>query len=58
MISRDMLRVLEKLNSFVRWFSRPEAGRSQSAADYLSLMRRLRYVEAGRRFTRDKMNPR
>ena len=42
---------------FCEWLREIAAGQ-QRAREYRALMERLRYVDAGRKFTRDEMNER
>jgi hypothetical protein len=46
------------LNAVIRDFLEQYAGRKQAVKDYDSLMKKLSYVDAGRKFTREEMNER
>jgi hypothetical protein len=46
------------LNDLFRKWLREIAERQRGARKYLALMKRLRHVDAGRKFTRDEMNER
>ena len=46
------------LNELFREWLREVAGRKARAEEYRALMKKLEYVDAGRKFTRDEMNER
>jgi len=46
------------LDELVREWLKDVAGRQARANEYRALMERLRYVDAGRTFTREEMNER
>ena len=46
------------LNELFRDWLKQIAGRRSRAAEYRALMKKLRYVNAGRKFTREEMNER
>jgi hypothetical protein len=61
LIQRARLRALEQNTSlnvaFRRWLSR-YAGPESPEADYQNLMKKLKNVDAGRKFSREEMNSR
>ena len=54
-LARSQETTLEEL--FRQWL-KDVAGRRTRANEYRALMERLRYVDAGRKFTREEMNER
>lgn len=57
--ARQIARAQHKtLNSVFREWLEQYTGQSGSAKDFDALMRRLKHVDAGRRYSRDEMNAR